>query len=308
MIADGPAGEPDTTRSTGSATYLERLAARSTETGTVLCLGLDPDPAALPAGFSRDLAGLERFAALLLEAAAPSAAAVKPNLAFFEAYGSAGMAALERLRATLPSELPVIADAKRGDIGSTAARQAVALFDELGADAVTVSPYLGAEAIAPLVERADRFAYVLCRTSNPGAGELQDLPVAADASSGRPAEKLHERVARLAAGWGPGGTVGLVVGATGPEELATIRALVPGLAFLVPGVGAQGGAVEPVLQHGPATSAPGGRLPGAGLLVNVSRGIAGAAVEGGAGDPFERVQAAAAEWARRLPVLPLPPR
>ena len=308
MIAGGPAGEPDTARSTGSATYLERLGARSAATGTVLCLGLDPDPAALPAGFSHDLAGLERFAALLLEAAAPSAAAVKPNLAFFEAYGSAGMAALERLRATLPSDLPVIADAKRGDIGSTAARQAVALFDELGADAVTVSPYLGAEAIAPLIERPDRFAYVLCRTSNPGAGELQDLPVAADASSGRPAEKLHERVARLAAGWGPGGTVGLVVGATGPEELATIRALVPGLAFLVPGVGAQGGAVEPVLQHGPATSAPGGRLPGAGLLVNVSRGIAGAAVEGGAGDPFERVQAAAAEWARRLPVLPLPPR
>jgi orotidine-5'-phosphate decarboxylase len=98
------------------------------------------------------------------------------------------------------------------------------------------------------------------------------------------------------------------VGATGPEELATIRALATGLAFLVPGVGAQGGAVEPVLQHGPATSAPVGGLPGAGLLVNVSRGIAGAAVEAGPGDPFERVQAAAAEWARKLPVLPLPPR
>jgi orotidine-5'-phosphate decarboxylase len=308
MIAGGPAGEPDTARSPGTMTYLERLGTRSRTTGTVLCLGLDPDPTALPAGFSRDLAGLERFAALLLEAAAPSAAAVKPNLAFFEAYGSAGMAALERLRATLPPDLPVIADAKRGDIGSTAARQAVALFDQLGADAVTVSPYLGAEAIGPLIERPDRFAYVLCRTSNPGAGEVQDLAVAADAATDRPAEKLHERVARLAAGWGPGGTVGLVVGATGPDELATIRALAPGLAFLVPGVGAQGGAVEPVLQHGPATSAPGGQLPGAGLLVNVSRAIAGAAVEGSAGDPFERIQAAAAEWARRLPVLPLPPR
>jgi orotidine-5'-phosphate decarboxylase len=308
MIADGPAGEPETARSPGTTTYLERLGARSRATGTVLCLGLDPDPSALPAGFSRDLAGLERFAALLLEAAAPSAAAVKPNLAFFEAYGSAGMAALERLRASLPSDLPVIADAKRGDIGSTAARQAVALFDQLGADAVTVSPYLGAEAIAPLIERVDRFAYVLCRTSNPGAGELQDLAVAAEPAAGVPAEKLHERVARLAAGWGPGGTVGLVVGATGPEELARIRSLAPGMAFLVPGVGAQGGAVEPVLQHGPATSLPGDRQPGAGLLVNVSRAIAGAAIEGGAGDPFERVRAAAAEWARRLPVLPLPPR
>jgi orotidine-5'-phosphate decarboxylase len=127
----------------------------------VLCLGLDPDPETLPTGFSRDLAGVERFAALVLQAAVPSAAAVKPNLAFFEAYGSPGIAALERLRASLPSDLPVIADAKRGDIGSTAARQAVALFDVLGADAVTVNPYLGRDAILPLIERGDRFAYVL---------------------------------------------------------------------------------------------------------------------------------------------------
>ena len=179
-----------------ATTYLERLGARSRMTGTVLCLGLDPDPATLPAGFARDLAGLERFAALLLEAAVPYAAAVKPNLAFFEAYGSAGMAALERLRADLPPDVPVVADAKRADIGSTAARQAVALFDQLGADAVTVNPYLGAEALAPLLERPDRFAYVLCRTSNPGAGELQDLQVAADAATESPTERLHERVAR----------------------------------------------------------------------------------------------------------------
>ena len=132
-----------------TGTYLERLAARSAATGTVLCLGLDPDPATLPDGFSRDLAGVERFATLVVEAAAPHAAAIKPNLAFFEAFGSAGMAALERIRARLPADLPVLADAKRGDIGSTAARQAVALFDGLGADAVTVNPYLGGEAIAP---------------------------------------------------------------------------------------------------------------------------------------------------------------
>ncbi len=287
-----------------AGTYLERLGARSMKTGTVLCLGLDPDPDTLPPGFSRDLAGLERFAALLLEAAAPHAAAVKPNLAFFEAYGSAGMAALERLRAGLPADLPVIADAKRGDIGSTAARQATALFDQLGADAVTVNPYLGAEAVAPLLERTDRFAYVLCRTSNPGAGELQDLDVAADPATDSPIERLHERVARLAAGWGPGGTVGLVVGATAPDELARIRAIAPGLAFLVPGVGAQGGAVEPVLEDGPASVGPAGDQPGRGLLVNVSRGIAGAASASGEGDPFERVRAAAADWAARLPVLP----
>jgi orotidine-5'-phosphate decarboxylase len=270
----------------------------------VLCLGLDPDPASLPDGFGRDLAGLERFAALVLEAALPYAAAVKPNLAFFEAFGSVGMAALERLRGAVPSDVPIVADAKRGDIGTTAARQAVALFDGLGADAVTVNPYLGREAVGPLLERADRFAYLLCRTSNPGAGELQDLVVGADDATGAPAERLHERVARLAPGWGPGGTVGLVVGATAPEELATIRAIAPGLAFLVPGVGAQGGAIGPVLADGPATASPAAGRVGGGLLVNVSRGIAGAASDGGRGDPLERVAAAAADWARRLPVLP----
>jgi orotidine-5'-phosphate decarboxylase len=284
--------------------YLDRLAARTAATGTVLCLGLDPDPAGLPLGFSADLAGVERFATLVLEAALPVVAAVKPNLAFFEAYGAAGIAALERLRARIPADVPVIADAKRGDIGSTAARQAVALFDGLGADAVTVNPYLGSAAVAPLLERLDRFAYLLCRTSNPGAGELQDLIVAADDAARRPAEALHLRVARLATGWGPGGTVGLVVGATAPQELAAIRAVAPGLAFLVPGVGAQGGEIEPVLAHGRATAAPAGEGAAGGLLVNVSRGIAGAAAEAGSGDPLERVAAVAADWAARLPVLP----
>jgi orotidine-5'-phosphate decarboxylase len=283
--------------------YLERLGARTRATGTVLCLGLDPDPDALPNGFSRDLAGVERFAALLLETAAPVASAVKANLAFFEAFGSAGIAALERLRATIPADIPVIADAKRGDIGSTAARQAVALFDVLGADAVTVSPYLGAEAIAPLLERPDRFAYVLCRTSNPGAGEVQDLDLVADEDTGARRERVHERIARLAADWGPGGTVGLVVGATAPEELATIRSIAPGLPFLVPGVGAQGGAIEPVLRHGPAAADPGSAGTGGGLLVNVSRAIASGATQPGPGDPADRLAAAAADWAARLPVL-----
>lgn len=302
-----------------TATYLERLAGRSAVSGTVLCLGIDPDPSALPEGFPAGLAGIERFAQLLVEAASPFAAAVKPNLAFFEAYGSAGIAVLERVRAAIPSAIPVIADAKRGDIGSTAARQAEALFDALGADAVTVNPYLGSEAVLPLLERVDRYAYLLCRTSNPGAGELQDLEVAAqpgghDRSAGQPAEgkpaapaePLWARVARRASGWGPGGTVGLVVGATAPRELAAIRAIAPGLAFLVPGVGAQGGEVAPVLRDGPATRPPAGGRPGGGLLVNVSRGIAGAA-RGSSGpaprDLGDRLAEAAAEWAARLPVL-----
>jgi orotidine-5'-phosphate decarboxylase len=282
--------------------YLDRLAARSAATGTILCLGLDPDPAALPSGFSPNLAGIEAFSRLILEAAAPLAAAVKPNLAFFEAFGSAGLAALERLRAAIPSDIPVVMDAKRGDIGTTAARQAVALFDALGADAITVSPYLGAEAIAPLLARLDRFAYVLCRTSNAGAGELQSLVVAPDDETGLPSEPLYARVARRVAGWGPGGTVGLVVGATAPLELAEVRAIAPGLAFLVPGVGAQGGEIGPVLVDGPARQAPAGGRPGGGLLVNVSRAIA---VEAhAAADPGEALLAAAVDWARRLPVLP----
>lgn len=284
--------------------YLERLAARSSATGTVLCVGLDPEPAAIPSAFGSGLPGIETFCEALLDAVLPVAAAIKPNLAFFEAFGSAGLAVLERVRLRIPSDVPVIADAKRGDIGSTAARQAVALFDVLGADAVTVNPYLGATAVGPLLERPDRFAYLLCRTSNDGAGEVQDLRVAADPAGGAPGERLHERLARLATGWGPGGTVGLVVGATAPEELTAIRRIAPGLPFLVPGVGAQGGAIEPVLADGPAIEAPGGGRPGGGLLVNVSRGIAGAAGEGTGAEVAERLAAAARDWAARLPVLP----
>lgn len=288
--------------------YLDRLASRSAAVGSVMCLGLDPDPAALPDGFSPDLAGVERFARLVVEAAAPYAAAVKPNLAFFEAFGSAGMAALERIRAAMPPDLPLVIDGKRGDISSTVARQAVALFEGLGADAVTVNPYLGGEAVAPLLERKDRFAYILCRTSNPGAGELQAVIVAADGQMNAPAEPLYLRVARLACEWGPGGTVGLVTGATAPAELAAIRAAAPGLPFLVPGIGAQGGELDPVLANGPATASPGSGRAGRGLLVNVSRGIAwaahGAPPAGGPTDPVERIAAAARDWAARLPVLP----
>jgi orotidine-5'-phosphate decarboxylase len=291
-----------------TATYLERLAERTAAVGTVLCLGLDPDPAALPRGFSPDVAGVERFVDLIIEAAGPYAAAIKPNLAFYESLGSAGLAALERIRGRIPGGIPVVIDAKRADIGTTAAHHAIALFDRLGADAVTVNPYPGGEALAALFERPDRYAYVLCRTSNPAAAEFQNLTVDADPAIGAPAEPLHLRVARHVASWGPGGTVGLVVGATAPDELHAIRAVAPGLGFLVPGIGAQGGEIEPVLRDGPATVAPAGAGTGRGLLVNVSRAISSAALGQPAGadtgDPGERLAAAARDWARRLPVLP----
>ena len=293
-------------------TYLERLAARSAAVGSVLCLGIDPDPAGLPPGFGDDVEGIEAFAELILDAALPFAAAVKPNLAFFEAYGARGWSALERIRARIPADVPVIADAKRGDIGSTSARQVVGYFDSLGVDAVTINPYLGEEAIAGYLERPDRFAYVLCRTSNPCAADIQGLRVRArwdgDGGLTGPDEPLWARVARDVAGWGPGGTAGLVVGATAPEELRAARSIAPGLAFLVPGVGAQGGSVEPVLAAGPATAQPAGGRPGGGLLVNVSRGIAGAALEAPAGaargDLAGRVAEAARSWSAKLPVLP----
>jgi len=291
--------------------YLDRLAARSAATGTVLCLGLDPVPTALPRGFSPDVAGVERFVELVLEAALPFAAAVKPNLSFYEAFGSAGLAALERLRGRIPDDVPVVADGKRGDIDTTSVRQSVAYFDALGFDAVTVNPYVGQEALLTYMERSDRFAYVLCRTSNAGAVDFQALRIAThqrdDGSLAAPSEPLWARVAREVASWGPGGTVGLVVGATAPEELRAIRTIAPQLPFLVPGVGAQGGSIEPVLVHGPVAAKP-ARRPGGGLIVNVSRGIAGAVLddgaEGGAGDLQERVAEAARSWSERLPVLP----
>jgi orotidine-5'-phosphate decarboxylase len=281
--------------------YLDRLGARIATTRSVLCLGIDPDAGALPAGFAPGLAGVEQLANLLLDAAGPYAAAVKINIAFFEAWGSAGVAALERVRSRIPADLPFIADAKRGDIGSTSARIADAIFDALGADAITANPYLGADAIAPLLDRPDRFAYLLCRTSNPGAGELQALHVPADPALGAPEEPLAFRVARLAGNWERHpGTVGLVVGATAPAELAAIRGVAPRLPFLVPGVGAQGGDAASTRASGPA-DIPGVAAPGGYLLVNVSRGIASAAAD--TADPGAALADAARRWASDLQVL-----
>lgn len=271
--------------------FLERLTRRVEVVRSTLCLGIDPDPEALPVGWPKDVSGVERMANLLIDAACMRAAAVKINVAFFEAFGSAGIAALERVRARIPAEVPFIADVKRGDIGTTVARQAAALYDGLDAHAVTANPYLGGEAIAALLERANRFVYVLCRTSNPGAGELQNLDVRG--------EPLYLHVAQTAEQWGAGrDNVGLVVGATAPEELERIRQTVPGLTFLVPGVGAQGGDLDAVRSFGPATTGRFASVPGGGMLVNVSRGIAAMAL--GNADPEAAVAAAAADWAHRL--------
>jgi len=247
------------------AAPLDRLRARVAALGAPLCLGIDPHPDQLPAELPADVRGIEVFARGLIEAAVEHAVAVKLNVAFFEAFGAPGWAALERVRRDVPPDVLCVLDAKRGDIGTTAERYAAGLFGHLEADAVTLSPYLGEDAIAPFLAYEGRLVYVLARTSNPSAATVQELDVAG--------EPVHLRVARWAAERWPGGRVGLVVGATAPDELRRLRMAVPGPGFLVPGVGAQGG--DPVAS---VRACHGSWAPG---LVSASRGIAAAATGSG---------------------------
>ncbi len=244
-----------------NAGFFARLNAASQENDSLLCVGLDPDPERMA------LSDVAAFNRAIIEATADLVCAYKPNLAFYEALGEAGMAALHDTLAAVPPQVPTIGDAKRGDVGHTARAYAQALFDGWGFDAVTVNPYLGGDALAPFLEREERGIFVLCRTSNPGAAELQDLLVVAEgeeaASAARP---LFEAVAERARVWNSRGNVGLVVGATYPQELARVRELCPEMTFLVPGVGAQGGDLEASLRCGLDAR-------GAGVIINVSRQV-----------------------------------
>ncbi len=242
------------------ATPLERLQGRITRFGAPLCLGIDPHPDHLPEELPRSIDGVESFARGVLEAAGDEVVAVKVNVAFFEAFGSDGLAALERLRGDVSEDLFFILDAKRGDIGSTAERYAEAIFGRLAADAVTVSPYLGEDAIEPFLAFEDRVVYVLAHSSNPSAGRLQDVVI-----DGR---SLADHVARWVATSWTDGRVGLVVGATAPGELRRLRDAAPAPGFLVPGVGAQGGDLDTAVACCHGTRSPG--------VVSVSRAIAGA--------------------------------
>ena len=228
---------------------------------SVLCVGLDPDLKRLPRHLldRYPVAGaVVAFNAALIEATAAAACAFKLNFAFYEALGRDGWNTLERTIQHLPPDVLALADAKRGDIGNTARFYAESIFEQLGFDACTVAPYMGRDAVAPFLQYPEKAALVLARTSNPSAADFQERDCEG--------ERLYERVARHVARWNDEtpGTAGLVVGATGPEALASLRALCPTLPFLIPGIGAQGG--DPGVVAAAATEA--GRV-----LVNSSRQI-----------------------------------
>ena len=226
----------------------------------MLCVGLDPDPARMPSSIADRSDAVLQFCRGIVDATASFACAFKPQIAYFAAARAEGQ--LEALIAHIHSAhpgIPVVLDAKRGDIGATAEHYAREAFERYQADAVTASPYMGFDSIEPYLGRPERGVFVLCRTSNAGGSDLQALEVEG--------ERLYERVARLAAGtWNRNGQLGLVVGATFPEELARVRSLVGDMPLLVPGIGAQGGDID-------ATVRAGATADGYGMLVNSSRAI-----------------------------------
>ena len=237
-----------------------KLRAAWASSQSMLCVGLDPDPKLLPSQFEPSAESMYQFCKAIVDATADAVCAFKPQFAYFAAHRAEPE--LERLchyiRDTHPGVL-LILDAKRGDIGPTAEQYAVEAFERYGADAVTVNPYLGTDSLVPFLEYPGKGVFVLCRTSNPGSRDLQALDV-----RGQP---LYTHVARLAAEeWSAIGQCGLVVGATFPDELRTVRAIVGDMPLLVPGVGAQGGDVEATVQAGTGRA-------GFGMVVNSSRAV-----------------------------------
>ena len=240
--------------------FMQALRDRWNAADSLVCVGLDPEPAKFPGKFANDPDAVFNFGRAIVDATAEYACSFKPQIAHFAALGAED--ALQRLIAHIHAMhpgIPVILDSKRGDIGSTAQHYASEAFDRYGADAVTANPYLGRDSVQPFLDRAERGVVILCRTSNPGAGDLQDLSI-----DGRP---LYQHVAeKVAREWNGNGNCALVVGATWPEQLREVRAIVGDVPFLVPGVGAQGGDVEAVVANAKTAD-------GTGLIVSSSRAI-----------------------------------
>ncbi|MDQ6883785.1 MAG: orotidine-5'-phosphate decarboxylase [Candidatus Dormibacteraeota bacterium] len=239
-------------------TFKEKLRLSEEASGSLLCLGLDPEPDLLPSHIERSPAGVARFVREIVDATADAVASYKINLAFFERWGREGSGLLEQAMASLPPGKPVIFDAKRGDLASTAQAYAHGILGAWGADAVTVNPYLGHDSVAPFLAHRDKEIFVLCRTSNPGANEFQHLRVEGEA--------LYRHVARAAVRWDHYGNLGLVVGATAPAELRDVRQIAGDRLLLVPGIGAQGADLAAAVRAAV-------REDGRGAIVPVSRGI-----------------------------------
>lgn len=239
-----------------TASFLQQLERRALASGSLLCIGLDPHPEFLKANTA---AAARDFCMGMIDAASGVACAFKPNSAFFEAFGPEGFEALREVIAYVPEGIPVILDAKRGDISSTAEAYAKSAFEVLGATAITLNPYLGYDAVFPFLSYSGKGAFVLCKTSNPGADLFQDLMI--------DGKTLYEIVAVQVMQWNTANNVGLVVGATDIEALAKLRATVPKAWFLVPGIGAQGGDLSAALLAGL-------RADGLGMLLNISRSLA----------------------------------
>jgi len=273
-------------------TFIDTLKQAWQRTDSLVCVGLDPEPAKFPAHLRGRPDAIFDFCREIVDATADLVCCFKPQIAHFSAHRAEG--ALERLIAHIHSAhpgVPVILDAKRGDIGSTAAFYAAEAFERYGADAVTVNPYLGRDALEPFLSRADKGVVVLCRTSNAGARDLQDLDV-----GGR---KLYQHVARtVAAEWNANGNCLLVVGATYPGELADVRAIVGAMPLLVPGVGAQGGDIEAVVRHG-ATAL------GTGLVISSSRAILYAGTGPDFADAARSATKSLSEAIRRVSLTPV---
>lgn len=245
-------------------TFLDKLARAQQTNRSFLCVGLDIVVANTPLPLQLEDEPMLPFARAIIEATQDLVCAYKPNLGFFLAEGAAGMVALERITRLIPPHIPIILDGKFGDIGNTAEAYARGAFEQFRADAVTLSPYMGSDAIGPFLKYADRGAFVLARTSNPNAGEFQNLKTA----SSQGERLLYEEVALAASRWHAQGlgACGLVVGATAPAELQRIREIAPDVPFLIPGVGAQGGDLEAAVRFGRARD-------GVGPVINASRAV-----------------------------------
>jgi orotidine-5'-phosphate decarboxylase len=241
-------------------TFGNKLVTAQKTNNSWVCIGLDLVMERLPKAVKSSKSPFLAFSQAIVEATADIASAYKPNLGFWLTEGPAGLSALQQLIAGIPKDIPVILDAKFNDIGNSAKAYARVAFETLGADAVTVSPYLGRDGVEPFLNYAERGIFLLARTSNTSAPDLQNHLV-----NGHP---LYEEVAQLATQWDADlpGDCGLVAGATYPEELARLRQTAPGLPFLIPGIGAQGGSLEAAVAHGLTRT-------GIGPVINSSRGI-----------------------------------